>query len=118
MGRSCGIVVEEKVNIRALVKKRWSYSAIANNIGKRKTGVGSYVRHWRSDARARKGGRRKQLSHCAVWVVVGTARQPGMTSRRVLEETGVRVSLRTVQMRLAEDRNLRFGPATKASALD
>ena len=76
------------------------------------------MRHWRSDARARKGGRPKQLSPHAVWVVVGTARQPGMTSRRVLEETGVRVSLRTVQRRLAEDLNLRFGPATKAPGLD
>ena len=107
----------EESAIDALVKEKLCVARIAKNIGRSRTVVYNYLKRKESGAEQKKGGRPSILSPRIVSALAASARKPGMTARKVKDETGVRASLRTVQRTLSTHEHLAFGHLKPRPAL-
>ena len=109
MGRKANLSNEEKARIDVLRTKNFSIRDIAETIGRSKSAVGCYIKGGGVEKVSRKTGRKPKISPRAARVLAKSAREGGKTARMVLNESGVGVSLRTVQRVLQNHAHLEFG---------
>ena len=82
---------KEKAKIDALVKSGLKVPHIAAIIERSPNCVRNYLKKKKGPTRRNKGGRAPKLSPRAKLVLENVAKKPGMTARRVMNESGVNV---------------------------
>ena len=109
MGRKANLSNEEKAQIDGLRTKKFSIRDIVDTMARGKIAVGCYIKGGGVQKVNRKTGPKPTISPRAARVLAKSLREGGKTARMVLNESGVGVSLRTVQRVLQNHAYLGFG---------
>ena len=104
------MTITEKAKIDVLVDQNYSGKAIADAINRSKSCVNDYISRKRAGRSPKKQGRPPLLSERTIRVVNKIARRGRMTAAKVQRESGLPVSVRTIQRVLHANEHLRFGP--------
>ena len=117
MGRGPALTDYEKGVIDGLNEQNLSHQQIADQVCRSRNAVSNYLRS-KNQTRSRKRlGRPKKLSERAVRLLSNVAKKPGMTAKKAAVQTGVGVSLRTVQRALSNHPDMVFGKMRTLPAL-
>ena len=109
MGRGPTLTDYEKGVIDGLNEQNLSHQQITNQICRSRNAVSNYLRSKNQTRNRKRLGRPKKLSERFVRLLVNVAKKPGMTARKAAVQTGVGVSLRTVQRALRTIQTLSLG---------
>ena len=108
MARGKWLTQKEKIAIDALLKEGYSVKEVSDNGKRSPTAIRNYMARKKQGESKTKTGRPKKLTPCMFRLLQNVTKNGGMTARKVMNATGVVVSLRTVQSTLASNEHLQF----------
>ena len=109
MGTKRNLTIEEKAKIDFLAAKNYAAVDIAATIKRITSAVRDFLRHRNQKIKKKSLGRPAILILRAIRILVNIARRGKITARKVLEASGMQVSLRTVQRILQQHERMMFG---------
>ena len=118
MGRGRALSEAEKDAIDAPHRDQKSISTIADKIKRTRYAVRNYLRKNSKKKDLKQVDRPSKLTPTAIRISGNVAKMPETTARKVLTQTGTKVSLRTVQRVLRNNENMEFGHLLRRPELE